>query len=64
MAMAEMSIFCGLDVGQQEIARGAFSRIVLLGYAVLLPLGSFTFTDAQANGVSYPPIRVKAVIVV
>jgi hypothetical protein len=62
MAMAEMNILCGLDVGQQVIVRGAFSPIIPLGYAALLPLGSFTFTDAQAHGVSYPPIPVKAVI--
>ena len=60
--MAEVSILCGLDVGQQAIARGVFSRIVPPGYEALLPPGSFTFTRDQVRGVSYPPILVKAVI--
>jgi hypothetical protein len=62
MVMAEMSILSGLDVGQQAIVDGESSPIAPLGYAALSPLGSFTFTDAQARGVGYPPIPVQAVI--
>jgi hypothetical protein len=62
MGMAEVSILYALDVEQQVIAGGAFSRIVPPGYAARLPLGSFTFTGAQDHGVNYPPIPVKGAI--